>query len=281
MKNEVYIGNTVQNKRSRISYKNRKLRNNPQEQWNIVENTHEPIIDKKVFNKVQKMVIVQKYNRNEKKHKFLLDGLLFCYECKHKIGVRGKKNGYMFMICNNYRRNSKLGLCTSHGFSYNSLEKIILQYIKNLFLAIDSKKIELNVKSNRTKQDYGKMLKQKQIEINLIKDNIDKMYVDKLNNKISEEMYNRLFCKFINEVSQKENEYKEIKSKKEDDVKDDSINIEKIVEEFIKLEKPTPEMMKVIINRIEIHQDKQVDIVFNFKGLQNLSEIYSNTLLRK
>lgn len=268
MKNEVYIGNTVQNKRSRISYKNRKLRNNPQEQWNIVENTHEPIIDKKVFNKVQKMVIVQKYNRNEKKHKFLLDGLLFCYECKHKIGVRGKKNGYMFMICNNYRRNSKLGLCTSHGFSYNSLEKIILQYIKNLFLAIDSKKIELNVKNNRTKQDYGKMLKQKQIEINLIKDNIDKMYVDKLNNKISEEMYNRLFCKFINEVSQKENEYKEIKSKKEDDVKDDSINIEKIVEEFIKLEKPTPEMMKVIINRIEIHQDKQVDIVFNFKGLQ-------------
>ncbi len=281
MKNEVYIGNTVQNKRSRISYKNRKLRNNPQEQWNIVENTHEPIIDKKVFNKVQKMVIVQKYNRNEKKHKFLLDGLLFCYECKHKIGVRGKKNGYMFMICNNYRRNSKLGLCTSHGFSYNSLEKIILQYIKNLFLAIDSKKIELNVKNNRTKQDYGKMLKQKQIEINLIKDNIDKMYVDKLNNKISEEMYNRLFCKFINEVSQKENEYKEIKSKKEDDVKDDSINIEKIVEEFIKLEKPTPEMMKVIINRIEIHQDKQVDIVFNFKGLENLSETYSNPLLRK
>ena len=281
MKNEVYIGNTVQNKRSRISYKNRKLRNNPQEQWNIVENTHEPIIDKKVFNKVQKMVIVQKYNRNEKKHKFLLDGLLFCYECKHKIGLRGKKNGYMFMICNNYRRNSKLGLCTSHGFSYNSLEKIILQYIKNLFLAIDSKKIELNVKNNRTKQDYGKMLKQKQIEINLIKDNIDKMYVDKLNNKISEEMYNRLFCKFINEVSQKENEYKEIKSKKEDDVKDDSINIEKIVEEFIKLEKPTPEMMKVIINRIEIHQDKQVDIVFNFKGLENLSETYSNPLLRK
>ena len=91
LKNEVYIGNTVQNKRSRISYKNRKMRTNPQEQWNIVENTHEPIIDKQVFNKVKKMVIVQRYNRNEKKHKFLLDGLLVCYECKHKIGVRGKK----------------------------------------------------------------------------------------------------------------------------------------------------------------------------------------------
>ncbi len=272
LKNEVYIGNTVQNKRSRISYKNRKIKSNPQEQWNIVENTHEPIIDKQVFNKVQKMVIVQRYNRNEKKHKFLLDGLLVCYECKHKIGVRGKKNGYMFMICNNYRRNSKLGLCTSHGFSYDALEEKILQYIKNIFLAINSKKIELNIKNNRTKQDYGKMLKQKQIEINLIKDNIDQMYVDKLNNKISEEMYERLFDKLINEVKQKEKEYDELKMQKEDNRQDDRREIEKIVKEFLKVEKPTPEIMKVIINKIEIHQDKQVDIYFNFKKLNDLKD---------
>lgn len=272
LKNEVYIGNTVQNKRSRISYKNRKIKSNPQEQWNIVENTHEPIIDKQVFNKVQKMVIVQRYNRNEKKHKFLLDGLLVCYECKHKIGVRGKKNGYMFMICNNYRRNSKLGLCTSHGFSYDALEEKILQYIKNIFLAINSKKIELNIKNNRTKQDYGKMLKQKQIEINLIKDNIDQMYVDKLNNKISEEMYERLFDKLINEVKQKEKEYNELKIQKEDNRQDNSKEIEKIVKEFLKVEKPTPEIMKVIINKIEIHQDKQVDIYFNFKKLNDLKD---------
>ena len=69
------------------------------------------------------MVIVQNYNRNEKKNMFLLDGLLFCYECKHKIGVRGKKNGNYYMVCNNYRRNSKLKLCTSHGFSYSNLEE--------------------------------------------------------------------------------------------------------------------------------------------------------------
>lgn len=262
----------MQNKRSRISYKNRKLKSNPQEQWNIVENTHEPIIDKEIFNKVQKMMIVQKYNRNEKKHKFLLDGLLFCYECKHKIGVRGKKNGYMFMICNNYRRNSKLGLCTSHGFSYDSLEKSILKYIKELFLAIDNKKIKLNIKNNKTKQDYAKILKQKQTEINLIKDNIDKMYVDKLNNKISEEMYERLFDKLINEVNQKEKEYNELNNKKEDARQDNNKEIEKVIKEFLKLEKPTPEIMKVIINKIEIHQDKQVDIYFNFRKLNILKD---------
>lgn len=88
LRHEIYTGVTIQNKRSRISYKNRKIRANPEEEWYIVENTHEPIIDKKVFDKVQKMVIVQDYGRNIKKNNFLLDGLLFCYECSHRIGIR-------------------------------------------------------------------------------------------------------------------------------------------------------------------------------------------------
>ena len=129
----------------------------------------------------------------------------------------------------------------------------------------------MNVKNNQTKQDYGKMLKQKQTEINLIKDNIDKMYVDKLNGKVSEEMYERVFNKLINEVNEKEKEYNELKNKKENAMQDDSKEIENIVKEFLKLEKPTPEIMKVIINKIEIHQDKQVDIVFNFKRLNDIN----------
>lgn len=270
LKNKVYIGTTVQNKRSRISYKNRRLKANLQEQWNIVENTHEPIIDKETFNYVQKMVITANYNRNEKIHKFLLDGLLFCYECKHKIGVRCKKNGYMTMVCNNYRRNSKLGLCTSHGFNYEKLEKMVLNYVKELFLSIDSNKIELNIKSNKTKYDYEKMLQKIEKEINLINTNIDTMYVDKLNNKISEEMYNRLFNKLINEIKQKEEQYNEIKNEKENISHDDNKEIEKIIKDFLNFDKPIPEIMKVIINRIEIHQDKQVDIYFNFKKLNDI-----------
>ena len=259
----------MQNKRSRINYKNRKLRPNPKEQWNIVENTHEPIIDKKTFDMVQKMLITQSYNRNEKKHQFLLDGLLVCYECKHKIGVRARKNGRLDMICNNYRRNSKLGLCTSHGFNYETLEKIVLEYIKKLFLEIDSQKIELNIKNNISKYDYGKMLQKLETEIELINENIDKMYVDKLNGKISEEMYGRLFNKLKGEIKHKEKEYMQLKDEQEHNSYDDIEKIKKLVHYFLKLEKPTPEIMKVLINRIEVHQDKQVDIIFNFKKLNN------------
>ena len=263
----MYIGTTEQNKRCRISYKNRKLRPNPKEQWNVVENTHPAIIDKKVFDRVQKMIIVQSYNRNEKKNTFLLDGLLFCYECHHKIGVRGKKNGHYYMVCNNYRRNSKLNLCTSHGFSYDNLEETVLNYIKKLFSAIDSEKIELNIKKSRTKYDYKKMLKKLETEVKLINDNIDQMYVDKLNGKITEVMYERIFKKLRDDAKQKENEYIEMKERQDNCKQDDTETIKRTVKEFLKLKEPTPELMKVIINRIEIHQDKQVDIIFNFKKM--------------
>ena len=273
LSNEIYTGVTVQNKRSRINYKNRKLKPNPKEQWIIVENTHTAIIDKKTFDNVQKMEITQKYNRNEKKYHFLLDGLLICYECKHKIGIKKDRNGRLGMVCNNYRKNSKLNICTSHGFSYDKLEDAILKYIKNLFLDIDNKKIELKIKNSETKYDYEKMLKKLMLEINLINNNIDKMYIDKLNNKISEEMYERLFNKLIIEEQQKVKEYNEIRNKEKEVGQDNNKEIEKIVKEFLKLENPTPELMKVIINRIEIHQDKQIDIIFNFT---KSNEIHNN-----
>ncbi len=269
LKNKVYIGTTVQNKRSRISYKNRKIRPNPEEKWVTVENTHEPIIDKKVFEVVQKMIIVQSYNRNEKKNTFLLDGLLFCYECKHKIGVRGEKKGRYYMVCNNYRRSSKLGFCTSHGFSYNNLEESILNYIRSLFKDIDNERLELNIKNRMIKYNYEKILQKLENEIKLVNNNIDKMYLDKLNNKISEKMYERVLKKLQEKIKKKESEYIEINKQKEETKQNKTEKIKNVVREFLELKKPTPEIMKVIINRIEIHQDKQVDLYFNFKKQQH------------
>ena len=169
------------------------------------------------------------------------------------------------MVCNNYRRNSKLGLCTSHGFNYDELENQILKYIRGLFQNIDSKKIELAIQNNKTKYDYNKLMKKLEAEVKLINENIDKMYIDKLNGKLSEEMYERLFKKLQDGAKQKEKEYIELQEMSENNEENNSQEIEKVIKEFLSLEKTTPEIMKVIINRIEIHQDKQVDIWFNFK----------------
>ena len=108
-----------------------------------------------------------------------------------------------------------------------------------------------------TKYDYGKILKKLRNEIKLINNNIDQMYVDKLNNKISEEMYERLLKKFKNEIGEKENKYLEIKQQKEESKQDNTEKIKSVVQEFLELKELTPESMKVIINRIEIRSEER------------------------
>ena len=50
LKDEVYIGNLVQGKTRHISYKNKKSVPVPKDEWIIVKNTHEPIIDEDTWN---------------------------------------------------------------------------------------------------------------------------------------------------------------------------------------------------------------------------------------
>ena len=274
--NPIYLGTSIQNRNSRISYKNRKLRPNPQEQWYIIEGTHEPIIEKKIFDAVQKMQITGQYTRNEKKNFVLLDGLMVCYECKHKMGIKKGRNDHMFMMCSYYRRFSKLKVCTAHGFNYDYFENAVLAYIKDLFVRVDSNKVELSMSKSNSIQDYAKMQDRIKKDIATIHEKMDKMYMDKLNNLINNEMYIRLSNKLQEDIETKEEKYNELENLKNNVSNDNVEDIKVMIKEFLKLEKPTPEFMKMIINKIEIHQNKQIDIVFNFK---RLNEICANDSL--
>ena len=59
-------------------------------------------------------------------------------------------------------------------------------------------------------------------------------------------------------------------SVKNDKTKNES-KLDNLIEEFINMEKPTKEIIREFIEKIEIHSDKQVDIYFNFKPLQEVN----------
>ena len=222
------------------------------------------------------MQITGKYTRNEKKKFVLLDGLMVCYECKHKMGIKKGRNDHMFMMCSYYRRFSKLKVCTAHGFNYDYFENAVLAYIKDLFVRVDSNKVELSMSKSNSIQDYAKMQDRIKKDIATIHEKMDKMYMDKLNNLINNEMYIRLSNKLQEDIETKEEKYNELENLKNNVSNDNVEDIKVMIKEFLKLEKPTPEFMKMIINKIEIHQNKQIDIVFNFK---RMNEICANDSL--
>lgn len=81
LKNEVYIGNTVQNKVSIVSYKIKKPRKVEKEKQIRVNNTHEAIIDKNVFEKVQ-IIHKERAKKVVKQYDYLLRGLIYCKHCR-------------------------------------------------------------------------------------------------------------------------------------------------------------------------------------------------------
>ena len=183
--NRMYIGDLVQNKRNKVNYKVKKIIKNNPENYIVVENTHEPIIEKEIFYEVQKR-IPKNVGRNEKKRTHLLDGLLYCGDCGHRISVtsRRKKDNRCYTICNYYRTYMKYHVCTTHSNNYDVLEKIILNTLKELCLNyIDKKNIKeetLKNINNDNKQSIKKEISILENEINNINSNLDNIYLDKL-----------------------------------------------------------------------------------------------------
>ena len=87
LKNQFYIGHTQYGKRINLSYKSKKVKNIPREEWKVAENTHEPIISLEQFERVQNKLNLKKKTRRVK-HDWFLNGLVICSECGSKMALK-------------------------------------------------------------------------------------------------------------------------------------------------------------------------------------------------
>ena len=272
--NQMYIGDMVQNRRSKVNYKVKKvIRNNPKD-YIIVENTHEPIIDKETFYEVQKR-IPKNVGRNEKKENHLFDGLLYCGDCGHRISIqsRRKKDNRCYTICNYYRTYMKQRLCTTHSNNYDELEKVIINSLTNMCLSyINRDKIKNNVLNNLTEDN--KLNNKKELEtlindIQQINDNLDIIYIDKLNKKISEDQFERVKTKLERELNIKQKRYNDLNNSINDNINEESKNkmINEYINKFLSMKEPSRELIINLIDKIEIFEDKTINIKVSFNKL--------------
>ena len=94
--------------------------------------------------------------------------------------------------------------------------------------------------------------------------------MDKIENKINEDMYNRISAKLYKEIDDIKLEISE-KEKyiEENNNTEQEIDYKNLLEEFISMKEPSREMILRLVDRIDVHADKQLDIYFNFKELNN------------
>lgn len=269
--NRIYTGDLVQNRRNKVNYKVKKIvKNNPKD-YIVVENTHEPIIDKATFYEVQKR-LPKNVGRNEKIEYRLLDGLLYCGDCGHRISVtaRRKKDNRCYTVCNYYRSYIKDKVCTTHSNNYDVLEKVILETLRKSCLDyIDKKNIKNKVINGLS--DNNQINRKKEInnlikDINQINENLDTIYIDKLNKTINNEQFERVKARLELDLDNKQKRYNELtcllNDKSYDERKNNSIN--KYVDKFLSMKQPTRELIINLIDKIEIFEDKRINIILSF-----------------
>ena len=287
LRNEVYIGNTVQNKKSVISYKVKKIRTVEKENQIRVNNTHEPIIDKDTFEKVQ--CILEKRGTNTKlKYDYLLRGLLYCYHCKRKLQIVLKKNSkrnskaHPYITCSDAKERG----CYPLSMNYEKLERHIIDIVKKICRIYADKEVFARVYEkyqNKTldiREGYRNKLTQINKAISEINSNLDKMYMDKLRGVLQEEDYIRISQKLKYERIKLNEHKKELEQKlSQTEEKMDNKNkvkeekeLEELIEDFLKLEKIDKIYLYRLINKIEIDKDKNIYIYFNFSKLNSINE---------
>lgn len=183
---ELYTGDYVYNQMKETHIGGRKTERLPKEEWKRIENTHEAIISKEVFDKVQE---IKKLNRvknfkcgsTKKKYYGMLEGKLFCKECGRKLFYRQDsqktKNGisvYKKYYCSFCKVNQN-----SNIVKEEKLEELLLDKIKNIPVKVDTESTKISIQEKKNLS----------CELESIKNNLQKQYEKYKKKELSKEVY--------------------------------------------------------------------------------------------
>ena len=135
LKNPLYIGVLTQGKETTPSYKVHKRISKDEEEWAVVQDSHEAIITKSDFDKVQKVLALDTRTCKDDSVVQLFSGMVFCGDCgasmiRKTVPAGGKK--YVYYVCSENKANKKV--CSAHSIRDTDLENIVLlsaqQYIQ-------------------------------------------------------------------------------------------------------------------------------------------------------
>ena len=287
LKNEVYLGHTINCRTRVISYKDKRQVDVPKNEQYRFENTHEAIIDQETWDAVQK-VREGKRRRNNMGAIDKYSGLLYCADCGSKLYfVRGKSikpSDYNF-ICSRYRKHIGEQLCTAHRIREVALDEIILEEIRRITYYARTKTREfvefINKKSsseNRreltAKTNELAKLEKRDAELNTL---FKRLYEDNVLSKITNEQF-RMLSDGYNAEQRTIAEQTPILQKQIEDLKASSTNVERFVtisNKYTDLQDLTPEILRTFIDKIVIHErtekwvktaEQQIDIYFRYVG---------------
>ncbi len=296
-----YMGHTVNFRSYKESYKDKRAKKTPKEDWVIFKNTQEAIVSEEMWNKVQELrKTVRRTDTVGEANPFT--GLLYCADCgakmyNHRGGAgrarnwKGELNGKRRpdrdeYNCSTYNlsRQSYDKQCSQHYIRTEVVRKLVLETIKavsDYVITNEEEFINRIYFSSRDKQKESiRSLKRKIAQdtkrVNELNMLMKKLYEDNISGKLSDKRFEFMLSEFENEQDtieiSMENAKAEIEKYESDTVRADKfIELVKRYTDFSELTTP---MLNEFVEKILVHEAdyssgervQEVEIYLNFIG---------------
>lgn len=264
LRNQMYIGNMVQNKSVRKVVRG-KAKKNDTENWIVIKNTHEPIISKEVWDITQELLRKNTRQLDFHENVGLFAGYIFCGDCGRamsKVTNKYKTKETTTYICGTYKRYGK-GICKRNAIDAQLLEKIVLDKLNEQLKKVDEIKYEKR-KKNSIEPDLSKY----HISLEKINKMKKSLYEDYKDGILTKEEY----LEYKNDYSKEEELIKgqidmAESLKNIDDVENTWINT---LTKHKNIEKLDRETVAEILDKIVITSENEslnVNVVFKFSFL--------------
>jgi DNA invertase Pin-like site-specific DNA recombinase len=280
-----YVGDTVNFRTYRQSFKLKKQLDRPQEEWKVFPNTHPAIINRETFALVQNL---RQHRRRPTRTGAvsMFSGLLYCADCGSKLGYSATNNykrEQAYFFCSGYRKNTDL--CSAHYIREKVVAQLVLEGLQRLlwyvqvyeerFAQEQMERFGLQEKRELTaKRRELDKAKQRVSEIDQL---IQKSYEDMSKGLLSEERFATLSLSLEAEQKQLKMAIPAMEASL-DATTDKAADLQRFIErarQVTRLTELTPEIVHEFIEKIVVskpdkvdgERHQRVDIQYNTIGL--------------
>lgn len=263
LKNEMYIGNMVQNRSFRQVCKTKAI-GLPREQWIVVENTHEAIIDKMTWDRTQKLMArgTRQLEAGKDIHSFA--GFLKCGDCGRAM-VKIRRKGITYFNCGSYNRYGRK-MCSIHSITEQELEQLVLHDLNDVIQSVKNLNQIIEEEQENFEEEYIRGLgdiTSCQKEIDRITKRKERAYQDYADDIISRDEYVRYRDMYEKEAAFRKNKIEAI----EKIMNERKTVVNPWLEKLLKhkrIEQLDRGLVVEMISMIYVYDNHTMKIIYNF-----------------
>ena len=290
-----YLGHTVNFKTTKKSYKSKKKIQNPESEWVIFENTHEPIWTESIADAVR--LARQTRRRPTKMGEMgMFSGMMFCADCgsiMYQCRATGFRREQEYYLCAGYRKSRDI--CGStHSIRTVILEELILQNLcKVVSYAREQEDQFVKMVMDMDEKERSKGLAKKKKLLTDAEKRISELdrifkhlYEDNITGKLTDERFKKLSADYEAEQAALQTQANSLREEIQEE-ESKCANVERflsIVRKYTEIPERTPHILHEFVEKIVVHaatdphsktnRKQEVDIYYKGIGILEMSRVF-------